>query len=60
VLLPDGVPAEALVAGEAKAAAKGKAAKPARKPALRGSAIQRPLETPPIGGFCLSVARHAE
>jgi hypothetical protein len=34
LVLPDGVPAEALIAGEAKAAAKGKAArKPARKPA---------------------------
>jgi hypothetical protein len=41
IVLPDGVPAEALVAGEAKAAAKGEPAaedKPARKPAAKGKA----------------------
>jgi hypothetical protein len=39
LVLPEGVPAEALVAGEAKAAAKGKpAAKAVRKPAGKGKA----------------------
>jgi hypothetical protein len=36
-MLPDGVPAEALIAGEAKPAAKGKA-KPAKGKATKGQA----------------------
>ena len=38
LVLPEGVPAEALIAGEAKAAGKGKAAKPARKGTAKGKA----------------------